>query len=102
MTKKVYNSIMRRVYYAYSLRVLSNPTLLHGIGMFAVLLVLTRFVSPQHVLQNIAEIPVGNLGTYFYSAVAHTELWTLLLLGIFIFMLFSFRVQLKGFHLQQA
>ncbi|PIR84833.1 hypothetical protein COU16_00395 [Candidatus Kaiserbacteria bacterium CG10_big_fil_rev_8_21_14_0_10_47_16] len=89
---------MRRVYYTYGIRVLSNPTLLHGLVMFGLLLVLTRFVSAAHVMQNLSGVRVGQLGHYAYDAVTHTEVWTLFLAAALIYTALSFRIQLKSFR----
>ncbi len=95
MAKKLQRKIMRGIYYAYALRMVSIPGVWQGTVMFAAMLVLTQFVSLGNVLQNISEAPVGHLGVYFYNAVTNTEAWTLLTIGVFVFALLSFRVSLS-------
>ena len=86
--------IMRRIYYAYALRVVSLPGVWQGFAMLAVIIMLTRFVSLGNVLHNLAQNNVSTLGTFTYNAVHTTEAWTLLLIGLFIFSLFSFRISI--------
>jgi hypothetical protein len=86
--------IMRRVYYTYALRVATMPGILQGFLMLASLIVLTYFVSLGHVIQNLMQVQVGHVGVFFYNALTNTEAWTLLLLGIIIFLAFSFRITL--------
>lgn len=83
---------MRRVYYAFAIRVISTTGVVQGAVMFAVLLALTQFVSLGNVVHNFMSVPVGNVGTFFYNAITTTELWTLLLIGVFVFSALSFRI----------
>lgn len=93
---KLHKKIMRRVYYAYALRVVTLPGVPQGFLMLSSLIALTYFVSLGNVIANLMQAPVGNIGVFFYNAVTNTEAWTLLLLGIIIFSLFSFRISLKA------
>ena len=86
--------IMRGIYYAYVLRVVSLPGVWQGFAMLAVIIMLTRFVSLGNVLHNLAQNNVSTFGTFTYNAVHTTEAWTLLLIGLFIFSLFSFRISI--------
>jgi len=92
----LHHTIMRRIYYVYAINTAAHPVLLHGIGMLTMLIALTYFVSIRDVLANIGAVPVARLGAYLYEALMYTEIWTLLLLGGFIFMLFSLRMQLRS------
>lgn len=82
---------MRRVYYAYALRVATIPGVVQGFVMLAVLIGLTRFVSLGNVIHNFMAVPVGNVDVFVYNAITTTEAWTLLLVGIFIFSALSVR-----------
>jgi uncharacterized membrane protein len=86
---------MRRIYYVYTIRVLSNPALAQGFLMLALLIALTYFVSIGNVIHNLMYQPINNLGTFFFNAVTNTEAWTLFIIGILIFSVFSLRFQLR-------
>lgn len=95
MNKELQKKIMRRVYYAYALRIVTNRIILHGFFMMALLIMLTYFVSIGNVLNNMMEIETSRLGMYFYHAVTNTEAWTLLLIGAFIMAFLSLRLSLS-------
>ncbi len=92
--KKLQKKIMRGIYYAYFLRLVSLPGLLQGFVMLGILIALTRFVSLGNVIQNASNIRTGDLGTFVYNAVRTTEAWTLLLIGLFVFCTLSLRISL--------
>lgn len=92
MDQHLQKTIMRRVYYTYALRLLWQPVLFHGFALFALMLLLTSYVSIGNVLQNMMHVEVGYLGTFLYNAVTNTEAWTLLILGLFIFFSLSLRI----------
>lgn len=62
--------------------------------MLGVLIMLTRFVSLGNVIQNFSNIEMTYAGTFLYNAVRTTEVWTLLLIGLFVFLSLSLRVSL--------
>ncbi len=86
--------IMRGIYYAYFLRLVSLPGVLQGFVMLGVLIMLTRFVSLGNVIQNLSNIEMSHFGTFVYNAVRTTEIWTLLLIGLFVFLSLSLRISL--------
>ena len=92
--KTLQNKIMRGIYYAHMLRLVSLPGVLQGFVMLGILIALTRFVSLPHVIQNLSNIEMVNVGTFVYNAVRTTELWTLLLIGMFVFLSLSLRISL--------
>jgi hypothetical protein len=91
----LHNRIMRRVYYAYALRLLTGPVALHGAVIAVLLFILTYFVSVTNVLRNISHIEVGRVGSYILESALHTEVWTLLIIGALIFAAFSLRINLR-------
>ena len=94
--KTLQNKIMRRVYYVYALRTLTEPALLHGFFMLALLIALTYFVSLGNVIQNLMSVQQGGqITTFLVRAFLNTEAWTLLLLGVLIFSAFSLRFTLS-------
>jgi len=90
--------IMRRVYYAFALNLIATPGVLRGFFMLAVIIGLTHFVSLGNVLNNLMHVEVGHLGTFFYNAFVTTEMGTLLLLGVFIYSILSFRFKIPHAH----
>jgi hypothetical protein len=85
--------IMRGIYYAYFLRLMSLPGVLQGFVMLGVLIMLTRFVSIGNVIHNLTNIGMSDFGTFAYNAVRTTEAWTLLLIGILVFLMLSLRIR---------
>jgi hypothetical protein len=92
--KKLQRKIMRGIYYAYAIRLATLPGVWQGFLMLAVLIALTRFVSIGNVIQNVQGIEFAHMGTFVYNAVRTTEIWTLLLVGLFVFLLLSLRLTL--------
>jgi hypothetical protein len=92
--KTLQRKIMRGIYVAYFLRLVSLPGVLQGFVMLGVLIVLTRFVSLGNVIQNLSNIELSHIGVFFYNAVRTTEVWTLLLIGVFVFLSLSLRITL--------
>ena len=85
---------MRGIYYAYALRLVSLPGVIQGFLMLGVLIALSYFVSIGNVLRNLSQIELAQVGTFVYNAVLTTEIWSLLLIGLFVFSLLSVRVSL--------
>jgi hypothetical protein len=83
--------IMRRIYYSFAVETVSNPVLLLGFFMLGLLIVLTYFVSIDHVVLNLVHGGFGHMGAFLVHAVQKTEIWTLLILGLLIFSAFSIR-----------
>jgi hypothetical protein len=90
--KTLQRKIMRGIYYAYFLRLVSLPGVVQGFMMLGSLIVLTYFVSLGNVIHNFSQVQVSHIGTFFYNAVRNTEAWTLLLVGLFVFSLLSLRI----------
>lgn len=88
-------NIMRRVYYAYALRLAGHPVTLHGAGIIALLVTLTYFVSVVDVMRNIMSVEVGKVGEYFIGSLLNTEIWTLVILGALILAVLSLRIHLR-------
>ncbi len=92
--KTLQRKIMRGIYYAYAIRLATLPGVWQGFVMLGVLIMLTRFVSPANVLQNLSLIEMSHFGTFMYNAVRTTEIWTLLGIGLFVFLSLSLRFSL--------
>lgn len=83
-------NIMRRVYYAYALRVLVNRGTVHLTLMAAMLVVFFQFVSLGAVLNNFSEVTVGHMGQFALTAIENTEIWTLLSMVVLFIIIASF------------
>jgi hypothetical protein len=94
--KALQRKIMRGIYYAYALRLATLPGVWQAFFMLGIMAALTRFVSVGDVLRNIAHVEVGMLVTYLYSAARSTEIWTLVLLGLFVYCLYSLQASIIG------
>lgn len=92
--KTLQRKIMRGIYYAYFLRLVSLPGVLQGFVMLGVLIMLTRFVSLGNVIQNFSNIEMTHVDTFAFNAIRTTEVWTLLLIGLFVFLSLSLRISL--------
>ncbi len=92
--RKLQSKIMRGIYYAYALRLVSLPGVWQGFFMLGVLIALTRFVSLGNVLNNMTNIEMTGMGQFFFNAVRNTEAWTLLLIGVLVFLSLSVRFSL--------
>jgi hypothetical protein len=86
--------IMRRVYYAYMIRLVTLPGVPQGFLTLFALIGLTYFVSIRSVISNFLQVPVGNLDTFAYNAVTNADAWTLLFTGLIIYSLLSFQFKL--------
>ncbi|QQR64835.1 hypothetical protein IPH92_04745 [Candidatus Kaiserbacteria bacterium] len=96
--KTLQKKIMRGIYYAYAIRLATLPGLWQGFVMLGIMIVLTRFVSLGNVINNFSQIEMSHVGTFAYNAVRTTELWTLLLIGIFVFLSLSLRFKFSPRH----
>ena len=88
---------MRGIYYTYMMRLLGNMVLLHGFSLLILLILLTQYVSIGNVINNMMQIQIGALGTFFYNALSNTEAWTLVIIGGIILASFSLRFNLSRF-----
>ena len=79
--QQLQKAIMRRVYYAFALKLVSHPLVAHGVLLVASVFFLTYFVSFPNIFANMLEVKVGELHTYFIESMLHTEIWTVVLLG---------------------
>jgi len=87
----LHRKIMRGIYYAYMLRLISLPGVGQSFLMLGIVIALSHFVSPGNVFKNMLEVRLGELGSFLYSSLLGTEGWTLLLGILFVLCLFSIR-----------
>ena len=87
-------NIMRRVYYAFCLRLLSHPLAVHGaiiaVGIFA----LSQVVSIPSVWANLMQVKVGEVVGFFLGALSNTQFVVLLLLAVIMAATLSLTVNL--------
>ena len=95
---KLQRKIMRGIYYSFAIRGITNPALILGFGMLAMLIALTHFVSIGNVINNLMGVQIGHLDRFLYNAVTNTEAWTLLIIGLLIFSALSLRFKLAPLH----
>lgn len=88
--------IMRRIYYAYAIR-LSTHTITLELALFVVALyVFAKMVFVQSVIDNLMATPVGNIPTFVMSALMQGEVLTLIAVGAIVFTFLSVPLQLRG------
>lgn len=75
---------MRRVYYAFFLRLGTHPLAVHGAGLALCLFALSRVVSIPDVLANLMEVKVGEVAHYLIGALINTQLITVVLLSLIV------------------
>jgi len=92
---KLKKEIMRRVYFAYSLRVITMPAVTHGAVFVVSLFLMTYFVSFADVFKNIMHVEVASVIPYIFASLLNTEIWTLVLMGVAIFSLLSLRIKVN-------
>jgi hypothetical protein len=92
--KTLQKKIMRGIYYAYAIRLVTIPGLWQGFVMLGTMIILTHFVSLGNVINNLSQIEMSHIDTFVYNAVRTTEIWTLLLIGLFVFFSLSLRFTL--------
>ena len=80
---------MRRVYYAYGLRLVQHPVTLQ-IGLFVLaLLVFAKMVHVAKVMQSLLGTSVGNLPQFVFNTLMHGEVLTLIAIGTMTFTILS-------------
>lgn len=88
-------NIMRRVYYAYALRIVLHPLVVHGVLFAIAIYGLSVVLHVASIINNLRSIPVGKLDTYIFNAFMHAEFLTFVFMGLGIFTLLSLRMSLK-------
>lgn len=103
-TAQLQKQIMRRVYYTYGIRLATHPLMIHGVVLFVAILLLTRLVHVAAIVQNIANVKVGEMMSYVVGMFFHAEVGVLLLLGVCFFSCISLwgKVPAPRLHRAQA
>ena len=89
---------MRRVYYAFALRLATHPITLHVVFLVAALYALAALVHVEMVLRNIAVVEVGNLVPHLAKILMNADTATIMVLGITTFVLASLPFRLPQYQ----
>jgi hypothetical protein len=87
--------IMRRVYYAFALRMSTQPVVLYAALLIASLYGLSKLIHVASIINNMRTVQVGNLDNYIFNTLMHAEFWTLALIGLIFFSLISIKLSLR-------
>ncbi len=71
-------NIMRRVYYAFAIRLITHPLLVSGVVFGGALGLFARNVHVERVVDAFLSIPVSHVPQFIMSALAQGEVVTLL------------------------
>lgn len=82
--------IMRRIYTAYAMRILGGTRARHMMVMTLCAIGFVQYVSILDVAHNFSTVTVGGVWQFVVGAVSQTEVWTLVMLGIFAYALYAF------------
>ena len=83
-------NIMRRVYTAYAMRMLGGTRARHLAVMLVSAIAIMRLVSVMSVARNFSHVQVGKVGQFVFSALMHTESWTLIIMALFVYAAYVF------------
>lgn len=86
--------IMRRVYYAFGIRLATHPLTLHAVVLASAGYMLASLVFVQKVIENIATTEVADLGGKLVRILFHADLPSLIMFAIVIATLLSLQQQL--------
>jgi hypothetical protein len=85
---------MRRVYYAFALRLATHKAVLSFALLALSVYGLSVMVHVASIAENLRRVQVGRLDNYVANAFLHTDVVTLIFLGLVIFSLLSFNYSL--------
>lgn len=94
--------IMRRVYYAYVMRIATHPFVTHGMVLALCAYALVHFISVPSIIANMKTVPLGSLDNFILNALMRAEVWVLLLIGVIFFTVISLRFNLRGVHVHNT
>jgi hypothetical protein len=87
--------IMRRIYYAFALRLATHPFTVHAAILLLSVFALSRLTHVQAILNNFQSIQIGSADTFILNMLVHAEFWTLVCAGIVFFTLLSLPLRLS-------
>ena len=74
----LHKNIMRRVFYAFGLRLVLSPLALYGVMFLSGLLLLAKTVHVAKVWETFINQPVGKVPEFMITTLSHGEVLTLL------------------------
>lgn len=96
----LHRKIMRRIYYAYAMRIATHTITLE-LALFALALyVFAKMVFVASVVENLLTVEVGKAPAYIANALFHGEVLTLLAIGVMVFVALSLPIRLRTVFLQ--
>ena len=102
MNTKLHKQIMRRIYYAYAMRLATHTVTLHVAVLAILVYALAALVHVDKVLQNIASAQVGDLGAKLLQVAAQADALSLLVFGVLIFTVLSLPLRIPRLVRLQA
>ncbi|MDA8596987.1 hypothetical protein N9L26_01480 [Candidatus Pacebacteria bacterium] len=92
--ERLQKNIMRRIYYAFAIRLATHPLTVHTILFMLAAYILASLVYVERVLQTIAQTQVGDLGTRLMQILVNADTASILALGVMIFAALSLPLRL--------
>lgn len=81
-SSQLHSAIMRRVYYAYAVRLILHPLTVSA-AVFAVgLWAFASLVFVARILESMSTRPVGELPAYLFRVVVHSDVLTLVVTAV--------------------
>lgn len=94
---------MRRVYYAFLLRLLSHAVVVHTAVITLSIFALSQVVSIPNIWANLMQVKVGEMVNFFIGALANTQLVVIVWLSLIALTIASLIVRLfrsNRFHVE--
>ncbi len=88
-TNKLQRRIMRRVYFAFTVRILKHPVVLQLALFGLALMVFAQMVHVKRIIDTLLEMPVGSVPRYTFNAFMNGEMLTLIAIGAMVFVALS-------------
>jgi len=88
--------IMRRVYYAFGLRLATSPLVTHTLLLAVSVYALSKLLHVASIMDNLRGTELANLDNFIFNSFIHAEFLTLVFVGIIIFTALSFNFSFKA------
>lgn len=88
--------IMRRIYYAFFMRVATHPIMLQSALFVLALFVFARMVHVRSVVDNLLATEVASVPSFVASALFHGEVLTLIAIGVMAFTALSVPIRVRS------
>lgn len=79
---KLQKNIMRRVYYAFALRLVTHPLTISAVSFSTGLFLFARMVHVAEIMRALQSMPLGSVPAYVMSALTKGEALTLLSMAV--------------------